>query len=119
MLTYFLSTLAYIISIASILIIAYGVIVCIIQFFRNELGRISQKFSKKNLQRMRIDLSAYLLLGLEFLIASDIIETVLKPGKEELILLGVMVVLRTVLSVFLNKEIKEIVQDEDNANPVK
>ena len=52
--------------------------------------------------------ASYLLLGLEFLIASDILKTVLEPTLNELAILGGIVVLRTVLSVFLNKEIKEL-----------
>ena len=42
------------------------------------------------------------------LIASDILKTVLEPTLNELAILGGIVVLRTVLSVFLNKEIKEL-----------
>lgn len=55
----------------------------------------------------------YLLLGLEFLIASDILKTVLEPTMNELIILGGIVVVRTILSVFLNKEIKEL-ETENN-----
>lgn len=43
-----------------------------------------------------------------FRIASDILKTVLEPTLNELAILGGIVVLRTVLSVFLNKEIKEL-----------
>ena len=39
---------------------------------------------------------------------SDILKTVLEPTLNELAILGGIVVLRTVLSVFLNKEIKEL-----------
>mgnify|MGYP002226517804 len=42
------------------------------------------------------------------MIASDILKTVLEPTLNELAILGGIVVLRTVLSVFLNKEIKEL-----------
>jgi len=49
-----------------------------------------------------------LLLGLEFLIASDILKTVLEPTLNELAILGGIVVLRTILSVFLNREIKDL-----------
>ena len=49
---------------------------------------------------------------LEFLIASDILKTVLEPTLNELALLGGIVVLRTILSVFLNKEIKELESEE-------
>ena len=42
------------------------------------------------------------------MIASDILKTVLEPTLNELAILGGIVVLRTVLSVFLNKENKEL-----------
>ena len=93
MLTGFLNTLATIISVTSLLIVTYGALIGVISFFRNELKRLT---------------GTYLLLGLEFLIASDILKTVLEPTLNELAILGGIVVLRTVLSVFLNKEIKEL-----------
>jgi uncharacterized membrane protein len=39
-------------------------------------------------------------------------KTVLEPTLNELALLGGIVVLRTILSVFLNKEIKELESEE-------
>ena len=40
--------------------------------------------------------------------ASDILKTVLEPTLNELAILGGIVVLRTILSVFLNREIKDL-----------
>ena len=57
---------------------------------------------------LRADLGTYLLLGLELLIAADILKTIVEPGLHELGILAGIVVLRTVLSFFLNKEILEI-----------
>ena len=57
---------------------------------------------------------SYLLLGLEFLIASDILKTVVDPTLDELAILGGVVIVRTVLSVFLNKEIKELAEEENS-----
>ncbi len=57
---------------------------------------------------LRATFGTYLLLGLEFLIASDILKTVLEPTLNELAILGGIVVLRTILSVFLNREIKDL-----------
>ncbi|HTH49526.1 MAG TPA: DUF1622 domain-containing protein, partial [Candidatus Limnocylindria bacterium] len=45
------------------------------------------------------------LLGLEFLIAADIIGTLLAPEPKELIALGAIVVIRTVISWSLNAEL--------------
>ena len=80
----------------------------VISFFRNELKRLTGNYSITNIRKLRAVFGTYLLLGLEFLIASDILKTVLEPTLNELAILGGIVVLRTVLSVFLNKEIKEL-----------
>ena len=58
------------------------------------------------------------MLGLEFLIASDILKTVVDPTLDELAILGGVVVVRTVLSVFLKKEIKELAED-NSAKDIK
>ena len=108
MLTGFLNTLATIISVTSLLIVTYGALIVVISFFRNELKRLTGNYSITNIRKLRAVFGTYLLLGLEFLIASDILKTVLEPTLNELAILGGIVVLRTVLSVFLNKEIKEL-----------
>ena len=108
MLTGFLNTLATIISVTSLLIVTYGAFIGVISFFRNEFKRLTGNYSITNIRKLRAVFGTYLLLGLEFLIASDILKTVLEPTLNELAILGGIVVLRTVLSVFLNKEIKEL-----------
>jgi uncharacterized membrane protein len=47
------------------------------------------------------------VFGLEFLIAADILSTITTPTQEELINLGVIVVIRTILGYFLSKEAAE------------
>lgn len=92
----------------SLLIVTYGAVVGIIAFLRNEAKRFTGNYSITNIRKLRATFGTYLLLGLEFLIASDILKTVLEPTLNELAILGGIVVLRTILSVFLNKEIKEL-----------
>lgn len=108
MLSSFLNTIATIISVTSLLIVTYGAVVGIIAFLRNEAKRVTGNYSITNIRKLRATFGTYLLLGLEFLIASDILKTVLEPTLNELAILGGIVVLRTILSVFLNKEIKEL-----------
>ena len=109
MLLTFLNTLATIISVISLLIVTYGVLVCFIAFLRNEIKRFNGTYTVNNIRQLRADFGTYLLLGLEFLIASDILKTVVDPTLDEL---GGVVVVRTVLSVFLNKEIKELAEND-------
>ena len=112
MLLTFLNTLATIISVISLLIVTYGVLVCFIAFLRNEIKRFNGTYTVNNIRQLRADFGTYLLLGLEFLIASDILKTVVDPTLDELGILGGVVVVRTVLSVFLNKEIKELAEND-------
>ena len=90
----------------------YGVLVCFIAFLRNEIKRFNGTYTVNNIRQLRADFGTYLLLGLEFLIASDILKTVVDPTLDELAILGGVVVVRTVLSVFLNKEIKELAEND-------
>jgi uncharacterized membrane protein len=48
------------------------------------------------------------LLGLEFLVAADILETVFAPTIERITILGGIVIIRTILNFFLNKELERI-----------
>ena len=98
----FLREVAFIISLTSLTIISYGALIAIILFIKNEFGRITGKFQHYDISRIRLVLGVYLLLGLEFLIASDIIRTILDPTIQDLIILGGIVVIRTVLTYFLN-----------------
>ena len=107
MLTTFLNALATIISVTSLLVVTYGALIGIISFLVNEFKRFTGKYSTTNIRKLRATFGTF-LLGLEFLIASDILKTVLEPTLNELAILGGIVVLRTILSVFLNREIKDL-----------
>ncbi len=102
--------LSIFISIISIAVVVYGTAAAFVSFMCNEAGRARGRFNRERLRELRVDLGSYILLSLELLIASDILKTISEPGLTELYILGGIVVLRTVLSVFLNREISEIEQ---------
>jgi uncharacterized membrane protein len=82
----------------------------ILEFLYVEYKVLIQKQSPKSLKNkhhMRQHLGSYLLLGLEFMIAADVIHTVLDPTMDSLIILGAIVAIRTVISYFLNLELKQ------------
>jgi len=60
---------------------------------------------------VRIKFWHYLVLSLEFLVAKDILESIVNPTTEWLITLWAIVIIRTVLSYFLNKEIAEVKEE--------
>ncbi len=107
LMTEILNEISFVISVISLCIIAYGSIIGVILFLKNEIGRINNKYNLEYISIIRLRIGYYLLLGLEFLIASDIIRTILEPSFQDLAILGGIVVVRTVLTIFLNKEVEE------------
>jgi len=96
------------IGVVGIFIVLWGVIVGLVEFIRAQLAHIGRQKKSLPLEKIRIDLGRYLLLGLEFLIAADIIRTIVKPSLEEVAVLVAIVAIRTVISYFLNKEIERL-----------
>ena len=57
--------------------------------------------------RVRLDLGRSLSFALEFLLAADILQTMLSPTMEQVAILGGVAVIRTLLNYFLGKEIEQ------------
>ena len=55
---------------------------------------------------IRLYFGQYLVLGLEFQVGADILATAVSPTFEDVQLLAAIVVIRTVLSYFLQKELE-------------
>jgi uncharacterized membrane protein len=66
------------------------------------------KHRKHILKNVRSEFGGYILLGLDFIIAADIIGTLMDKELSHLIELIVAVAVRIAISVFLEKEIEEI-----------
>jgi len=83
---------------AGITIILLGVLASSLQFLRRLRGNIGSAYGL-----YRVGLERAILLGLEFLIAGDIIRTVATtPTLQSVGILGTIVVIRTFLSLALN-----------------
>ena len=54
-----------------------------------------------------MDLGTYILVGIEFMIASDIIQTVIKRELADLAFVSALVAIRTAISFFLGRELAE------------
>lgn len=96
---------AFGISVLGVLVIVFGVLSGAARFVRAEVASARGANVESHRHKLRQMLGYYLLLGLEFLIAADIIETLLKPEPRELIVLGSIVAIRTVISYSLNLEL--------------
>ncbi|MGG5461397.1 DUF1622 domain-containing protein [Clostridium sp. B9] len=90
----------------SVIIIVYGVILTIINFLKIEFSKDNRIVTVQKLTIIKNFLGSYILLGLEVLVCSGIILSILRPTLYDILLLGSTVALRTIISYFLKKELK-------------
>lgn len=78
---------------------------------RGILDYVRQLFSRRqhidSTEIIRLQLGRVLALGLEFTVASDILRTAVAPTRRDILNLGAIVLLRTLLNYFLEREIRQ------------
>ena len=95
------------IGIVGVSIIVWGVFRVTLMTIRAELKLCPTPTECMKRETLRLQLGYYLLLGLEFPIAADIIKTIKNPELKEMAVLGSIVAIRTVISFFLNRELQD------------
>ena len=94
-------------STVAVLVLICGVIKATVKFVKNE---VSHADKASVLWTIKNELGAYVLFSLEILIAADIVESIIKPTFEDIGKLAALVVIRTVISYFLGKEIDQEIE---------
>ncbi len=94
-------------NLISIIILVWGVILSVKDFLLAHIRSRDRAERLGKLQDTKNSLGGYILLSLEILIVADIIDTIVKPTLEDIVRLAAIVAIRTVISYFLNKEIRE------------
>ncbi|SMX34058.1 DUF1622 domain-containing protein [Actibacterium lipolyticum] len=97
----------------------FAIAVMLIGAMRFVIGFVRAEFNRKENDRARqinherVELGRYILSGLELFIVSDIIHAALSLALSDLVFLGLLVVIRSVISFFLDREIREIREDPE------
>lgn len=94
---------AEIIDILGVGVIIYGIIFGTISVIK---AKLKDPQNPENFDAYREDLGRSLLLCLEFLVAADIIRSVaITPSLEDVAILGIIILIRTFLSVSMEMEV--------------
>ena len=107
-----LEYMSQVIDLTGVAILIFGFIKMLFKYLRSELLQNLLNTPIYLLQKIRCEVGVYILLALDFLIVSDIIGTVKDVSQNELIELGIMMVLRTGIGYFLGKEVNEIREEK-------
>jgi len=94
------------------LIIGIGVLIAVFQIVRNLVSPRAGAY-----YRVRLNLSRFLAVALEFQLGADILGTAISPSWDQLGKLGAIAVLRTALNFFLEREMKEEEEKSESAKP--
>lgn len=92
-------------EIAAALVIGGAVLRGIISYLRQLFSRSNKHYDST--ESIRLKLGRVLILGLEFTVASDILRTAVAPTRQDILNLGAIVLLRTLLNYFLEQEIRQ------------
>ena len=89
-------------EVVSALLIVYAGLRAAVEILLSEI--LKRRYRSGNIRK---EFTNKILFTLELLIVGDILGTVRQPTENDLILVGAIVVIRTVLGYFLSKEVKE------------
>ena len=101
-----INNISFTLNIIGALITIWAIMLSLFDFLKKEI--FERKDAVRLNEAIRIKLGSYLVLALEFFIAGDIVKTIITPTWQSLGILGAIVVIRTILSYFLTKDIKKI-----------
>ena len=96
-------------------IIAVGIILAIVQFFRTLIS----KNHNEGYTKIRLLLARYLALALEFQLGADILSTAIAPSWDQIGKLAAIAIIRTALNFFLSREMEQERQIADNENSIE
>jgi uncharacterized membrane protein len=107
--------LAAVAEMAAAGVIGVGVLKSIWYYLRSLLA--PSRAHTEQVQAIRLTLGQALTLGLEFTVASDILRTAVAPSRQEILNLATIVLLRTLLNFFLEREIHQVEARSQPSSP--
>ena len=88
-----------------IAVVLWGVLEALLGLVQRGWSILLQHAVRKELGAIRLAMGEKMVLGLEFFLAGDIVQTIVVPSWSSLAILGGIVVIRTVIVYFLNLEL--------------
>ncbi len=106
-----LSWLIVVYGLIGVIVISIGAGYSLFRFFQCIFMRGFRDFGS-TLDRVRIDLGRSIILGIDFLVIADIIETIIRRNYYDVGILAILVIIRTTLTYFLSKELVMLTENK-------
>ncbi|WP_419419226.1 DUF1622 domain-containing protein [Legionella sp. D16C41] len=106
------------ISVCGVMVILIGVLIALSRYIYYAVTSLIRP-TTFDINHIRLSLGRVLTLGLEFIVAADLISTTTAPDYYTIGIVAIIVLIRTVLSYTLNREINSIsAMEEKPIRPV-
>ena len=102
-----LETIAVAVDVVGISILLIAALKFLVHYVGFEIKRLDGLECCDGIRELRLGLGSYILLSLEFMIVSDIINSALSKNLDDFLLLGLLVVIRTAMSFFLGRDLND------------
>ncbi|MBI5431088.1 MAG: DUF1622 domain-containing protein [Nitrosomonadales bacterium] len=96
------------VEMVGIVVVLWGAIEGLIKLLLRIKSTLAKAPDLTPISHIRAAIGEKTALGLDFFLAGDIIQTIMVPSWESLAMLGGIVVIRTVIAFFLNKDLREL-----------
>lgn len=107
---FLIELIAYVVPFTELLgtlVVLWGTLQGLVMLSKRAWQSLQAQPLQGELSDIRIAIGEKMALGLDFFLAGDIIGTIVVPSKDTLLVLGGIVVIRTVMAYFLAQEIKK------------
>jgi len=105
------SRIALGVELTAALVIAYGALEAIVSLFIPRPKNPGDKLFHKR-REIFLRFGVWLILGLEFELAADIVRSAISPTWSEIGQLGAIAAIRTVLNYFLERDVREFSESQ-------
>lgn len=109
----FASRVSLIIELIAVLVVAAGVVLAVGRL----LGQAGRRFEPLGRTGVFMGLGRWLVLGLEFALAADIVRTAIAPTWNDIGQLAAIAGVRTFLNYFLTRDLEHAAQPEPRSQP--
>jgi uncharacterized membrane protein len=98
------------------LLVAYGAIEALVGLVNPKRTADTALFHKR--RKVFVRFGVWLILGLEFELAADVVRSAISPSWSQIGQLGAIAAIRTVLNYFLERDIEELAEKSSEAESV-
>lgn len=97
-----------VIEMIATIMLVFGFGKTVILYLIAETRLLSGDQKRMDFSALRALLGSYILMGLDMYIVADLIHSLIEPTVQDLLMLGLIVIIRTTIGFFLSREIVEI-----------